>query len=263
MNTLHLRPISALTDNYIWLLDDGQHAVVIDPGQAQPVLDVLRDLNLSLQSIVVTHHHADHTGGVAALKQHSGAQVFGPALEQVEALDVKLQGGAELELLGMPCQVIDVPGHTAGHIAFFLPTVAFEHGSQPLLFCGDTLFSAGCGRLFEGTPAQMLQSLDALAVLPANTVVCAAHEYTTSNLRFAHAVEPMNQDIEAAIARTQQLRSAGLPSLPSVLERELRINPFLRSRLACVRQAVAQHTHTQFEDDAQWFGALRAWKDQF
>lgn len=263
MKKIHLRPIPALSDNYIWLLDDGQYAVVVDPGQAEPVLSVLHQRGLSLQTIVVTHHHADHTGGIAALLAQTNARVFGPAHEAIEGVDVRLAGGAALALLGLPCEVIDVPGHTAGHIAFYLPQVPLEQGVQPVLFGGDTLFSAGCGRLFEGTPAQMLQSLDALAALPGETLVCAAHEYTLSNLRFAHAVEPMNAAIEAALAETEQLRKKGLPSLPSALQREKEINPFLRSRLASVRQTVQAHTAHACVSDEQWFAGLRAWKDRF
>lgn len=263
MKTIHLRPIPALSDNYIWLFDDGQYAAVVDPGEAEPVLSVLHERGLSLQTIVVTHHHADHTGGIAALQAQTNAKVFGPANESIEGVDMRLAGGAKLALLGMPCEVIDVPGHTAGHIAFYLPEVPLEQGVQSVLFCGDTLFSAGCGRLFEGTPEQMLQSLDALAQLPGNTLVCAAHEYTLSNLRFARAVEPLNAAIEAAVIDTEALRQQGLPSLPSVLQREKEINPFLRSRLASVRQAVQAQTESVCVSDAQWFAGLRAWKDRF
>lgn len=263
MKTIHLRPISAFTDNYIWMLDDGQHAVVVDPGQAEPVLSLLHELDLSLKSIVVTHHHGDHTAGVCAIKQQTGAQVFGPAHESVDCVDVPLEGGGALMLLDLPCQVMDVPGHTAGHIAFYLPKVNLACGAAPVLFCGDTLFSGGCGRLFEGTPEQMLHSLDRLAALPDNTWICAAHEYTLSNLQFASVVEPSNKGIQAAIVKTQELRREGLPSLPSTLQRERDINPFLRSRLPKLRRSVQEHTQQPLSSDAEWFGALRAWKDQF
>ncbi|THU00986.1 hydroxyacylglutathione hydrolase [Lampropedia puyangensis] len=260
---MHLRPISAFSDNYIWMMDDGHQAVVVDPGDAAPVQAVLQELGLVLQSIVVTHHHADHTGGVSALKSHFGATVYGPAGEVIADVDVHLRGGDTFSLLGHTSQVIAVPGHTAGHIAYYLPEVALDDGAAPVLFCGDTLFSAGCGRLFEGTPAQMLNALDALAALPHATRVYAAHEYTLSNMRFAAVVEPDNRDLQAALRQAQQLRAQGAPTLPSSLDLELAINPFLRSRLPNVRKAIQAHADQSCDLDEQWFAALREWKDHF
>src|SRR5450830_399373 len=172
---MQLIPLPAFTDNYIWMMHDERHALVVDPGAAQPVLEALQQLGLQLEAILVTHHHPDHTGGVAALHAATGAQVFGPAREPIPEPFTPLSQGDRAETLGLRFEVIDIPGHTAGHIAFFLPAAA---GQAPLLFCGDTLFSGGCGRLFEGTPAQMLASLDALAELPGDTRVCCGHEYT-------------------------------------------------------------------------------------
>ena len=188
---MNLLPIPAFSDNYIWMLHDAEHAVVVDPGQAEPVLSTLAQRGLKLLGILVTHHHADHVGGVEAIRAATGAPVWGPAYESLPEPVTRVQGGDSVESLGGPWQVIDVPGHTSGHIAFF----STRAQSQPLLFCGDTLFSGGCGRLFEGTAAQMQASLDALAALPANTLVCCAHEYTISNLRFAQAVEPNNPEL--------------------------------------------------------------------
>jgi len=237
-------------------------AVVVDPGDAAPVLQALDKLGLTLAAILVTHHHADHVGGVRALHQATGAQVFGPAREEVPAPFTPVMQGDQLDLLGQTVQVLDVPGHTAGHVAYFLPNAQ----PQPVLFCGDTLFSGGCGRIFEGTPAQMLASLDRLAALPAATQVCCAHEYTLSNLKFALAVEPRNPDLRTYVAQCQQLRAEGSPTLPAQLGTELQINPFLRARHPDVRHAVAQHaglSALEQTNDVTVFAALREWKNDF
>ena len=237
-------------------------AVVVDPGDAAPVLQALDKLSLTLAAILVTHHHADHVGGVRALHQATDAQVFGPAREEVPAPFTPVMQGDQLDLLGQTVQVLDVPGHTAGHVAYFLPNAQ----PQPVLFCGDTLFSGGCGRIFEGTPAQMLASLDRLAALPAATQVCCAHEYTLSNLQFALAVEPRNSDLRTYVAQCQQLRAEGSPTLPAQLGTELQINPFLRARHPDVRHAVAQHaglSALEQTNDVAVFAALREWKNDF
>jgi hydroxyacylglutathione hydrolase len=256
-----LVPLPAFADNYIWMLQDGSNAIVVDPGDAQPVFNALTRDKLQLAAILVTHHHPDHTGGVAALHAATGAPVFGPARERIPEPFMPLSHGDTAEVLGLRFQVIDVPGHTAGHIAYFLPA---HQGQAPLLFCGDTLFSGGCGRLFEGTPAQMLASLDALAALPGDSRVCCAHEYTLANLRFAQAVEPGNTDLTQYTARCESLRAQGQPTLPSQLATERRINPFLRSREATVLRAVREHAELSANaGEADVFAALRQWKNDF
>jgi hydroxyacylglutathione hydrolase len=258
-----LVPLPAFADNYIWMLQDGSHAIVVDPGEAKPVFDALARAHLQLAAILVTHHHADHTGGVAALREATGAQVFGPAGETVPQPCTPLRQGDRADALGLRFEVIDIPGHTAGHIAFFLPAGA-PGIDTPLVFCGDTLFSGGCGRIFEGTPAQMLASLDALAALPDDTRVCCGHEYTLSNLRFAQAVEPDNADLTQYLAHCQAVRARGEPTLPSQLGTERRINPFLRSREATVHRAVrAQSLLPAAADEVEVFAALRQWKNDF
>ena len=232
---MELIALPAFNDNYLWLLHDGQQALVVDPGDAAPVRAALERLGLRLTSILVTHHHADHTGGVAELRAETGAQVFGPARERIPEPYTPLQGGDVVQTLGVSFRVIDVPGHTAGHIAYFTDDVA----GAPLLFCGDTLFSGGCGRLFEGTAAQMLASLDQLAALPGDTRVCCAHEYTLANLKFARAVEPGNADLLHYSAQCEALRAQGLPTLPSRMALERAINPFLRTRMPAVAAAAA------------------------
>lgn len=256
-------PLPAFTDNYIWMLHDGRQAIVVDPGDAAPVVQALDDLGLGLQAILVTHHHADHVGGVDALREATGARVFGPARERIPEPLVRLAQGDVVEgadVLGLRLTVIDVPGHTAGHIAYYCA----DMDGEPLLFCGDTLFSGGCGRLFEGTPAQMLDSLDQLAALPGNTRVCCTHEYTLSNLKFARAVEPGNAALLHYSSQCEALRAQQQPTLPSRMDLERDINPFLRVRQPAVAQAARGHDAQVPEDDAvAVLAALRQWKNEF
>lgn len=257
---MRLTPLPAFTDNYIWLLQHQQHVLAVDPGDGQAVLQWLaREPDLQLNTILVTHHHADHTGGLADLVQATGAQVYGPALEKLPVPHTPVAEGDTLAWGPLHWQVLDVPGHTAGHVAYW----AHPEGQAPILFCGDTLFSGGCGRLFEGTAGQMLASLDRLAALPADTRVCCAHEYTLSNLRFAQAVEPDNASLAAYTLACQALRDQHQPTLPTPLGQELEINPFLRSRQNTVRTAAARHAGTAATNDAEAFAQLREWKNQF
>ncbi len=239
-------------------MHDTHQALVVDPGDALPVLEALAQHQLTLAAILVTHHHGDHTGGVDELRQATGAKVFGPAKEAMPEPLERLQEGDFVDQLVLRFQVLDVPGHTAGHIAYF----AEVPGDAPVLFCGDTLFSAGCGRLFEGSPAQMLDSLTKLAGLPAATRVCCAHEYTLSSLRFALAVEPDNADTRAYQTRATQLRASQLPTLPSSIGLEKAVNPFLRSHQPSVASAV-RNVDAKALGPVGVFAALRTWKDQF
>ncbi len=257
MTTHLLHPIPALTDNYIWALHDGAQAWVVDPGQAEPVLAWLAAQRLQLAGILLTHHHGDHTGGVAALRAATAAPAWGPTGEPLPEGVQRVHGGERVALLGRSFEVIEVPGHTAGHIAWycagFAPaSIAGPVGRPPdpasargqllgpegLLFCGDTLFSIGCGRLFEGSPAQMLASLDRLAALPDSTLVCCTHEYTLANLRFARALEPEHPGLADHQRWCERQRQAGRPTLPSRIGLERALNPFLRSREPALRQAL-------------------------
>lgn len=240
------------------MLHDEGRALVVDPGDPQPVFKALQDLGVRLGAILVTHHHHDHTGGVDALRVSTGATVFGPLNETMPEPLTRLKDGDQLRALGLSFRVMDVPGHTAGHIAYFCENA----DGTPLLFCGDTLFSAGCGRLFEGTPAQMLTSLDRLAALPETTRVCCTHEYTLSNLKFACTVDPDNETLKRYRESAQVLRDNGQPTLPSSLALERQINPFLRTRQPALIKA-AQSFDAKAHDDVSTFAALRQWKNQF
>ena len=247
--------IPAFKDNYIWLLRKGAAAVVVDPGDACPVLDVLDRQGLTLTAILITHHHADHQGGVADLLARYPAPVFGPAHESITALSRPLRGGETISLpeLGATFDVIAVPGHTLGHLAY--------HGAG-CLFCGDTLFTAGCGRVFEGTMAQMLASLERLAALPEQTAVYCAHEYTQANLRFALAADPDNHLLQQRASEVAAARARGEASVPSTLAQEKASNPFLRCGEPALAAAALRHG-APANDTLAVFTALREWKNVF
>ncbi len=276
LRDLHLLALPAFEDNYFWLLHDGQSALVVDPGDAAPVQQALIHKGLKLDTILVTHHHGDHVGGLKSLMQSpelhasNGVTIHAPALE-TQAIQAHCQvplhpvaGGDAILALGLRFEVLDLPGHTRGHVGYF----AQAHDRTPLLFCGDTLFSAGCGRLFEGTAAQMWQSLQKLQALPGETQVCSAHEYTLSNLQFAKVVEPDNPDIAKHEVHCTQLRQQHQATLPSSLAQERRINPFLRSEIATVQKVALSQGDPdpdllQADRALQTFAALRRWKDHF
>ena len=254
---LELLPLPAFNDNYIWMVHDGRHAAVVDPGDAEPVRQALQARGLRLSSILVTHHHPDHIGGVDALRDVLDGPVWSPKSERTPEPRMEVTGGQTVEVLGHPVEVIDVPGHTAGHVAYVM-TVPDQ---DPILFCGDTLFSAGCGRLFEGSPEQMHRSLTALSRLPGRTRVCCAHEYTLSNLRFARMAEPDNEVLRAHEALCVEKRQRGVPTLPSSIELERRINPFLRCGEPQVRQSAIQQGALG-TDEVAVLAALREWKNR-
>ena len=256
---MNLLPLPAFSDNYIWLLQHQGMALVVDPGESTPVNHWLKENNHRLDCILVTHHHGDHTGGVSDLQREWGAKVYGPAKEKLGFEYQAMTQGSSLSWYGLNFRTIDVPGHTAGHIAYY----AEPDNQTPLLFCGDTLFSGGCGRLFEGTAEQMLQSMDKLAALPSTTRVCCAHEYTLSNLKFANAVEPDNLVLKHYISKCQQLRAQNLPTLPAELGNELQINPFLRTRRPSVINAVKKMAPLGTNNEAEIFAQLRIWKNEY
>ncbi|UVM59126.1 hydroxyacylglutathione hydrolase [Pseudomonas sp. B21-010] len=254
---IQISALPAFTDNYIWLLQDHatQRCAVVDPGDAAPVQAWLEaHPGWVLSDILITHHHHDHVGGVQALKNATNATVYGPASENIPARDQALHDNDKVSVLGWDFDVYAVPGHTLGHIAYY------HHG---LLFCGDTLFAAGCGRLFEGTPAQMHHSLSRLAALPEDTLVYCTHEYTLGNLKFAAAVEPGNPDVAARLEKVGRQRSEGIMTLPSTLAQEKLTNPFLRTTETSVKQKADERNGQRNQTPSEVFAALRAWKDTF
>ena len=252
---MQLTPLPAFSDNDIWLLDEGDARLVVDPGDAGPVLERVAADGLAPTAILLTHHHDDHIGGVPALlARWPGLPVYGPADPRIPTVDHPVGGGDRVAVGPWWFDVLAIPGHTVSHIAF--------HGDG-LLFCGDTLFSLGCGRLFEGTPRDMLGSLERLAALPAQTLVCCGHEYTLANAAFAMTVDPGNAALRERAAQVRQLRDAGLPSLPVTLASERDCNPFLRCDDPAVHASAERHAGHRLDTPVDVFASLRRWKDGF
>ncbi|MEX2131704.1 MAG: hydroxyacylglutathione hydrolase [Pseudohongiellaceae bacterium] len=256
-------PIPAFTDNYIWAFHDhdSRSACVVDPGAAQPVLDYLQSAGLELTHVLITHHHADHTGGLAELARQFNLTVYGPTNCAVKEITQRLDDGDRIEVFGVGFQVLAIPGHTLDHIGYF----AASPGDQPnpLVFCGDTLFAAGCGRIFEGNPAMMYSSLQRLAHLDGNTRIYCTHEYTLANLKFASAVQPANSNVMNRVKQEAAKRNNSQPTLPSTLAMELATNPFLRCsdpELACIAE---QKAGQSLASPVDVFATLRTWKDNF
>lgn len=256
MSAYDVIPLRAFSDNYIWTIRDRQCAAVVDPGDAAPVLDYLRRENLRLVAILNTHHHADHVGGNGALLEHASVPVFGPLDPRIPEVTKRLADGERIRLphFDIELEVVEIPGHTRSHIAF--------HGAG-MLFCGDTLFAVGCGRLFEGTPQQMHDSLSKLMRLDANTRVYCGHEYTASNIRFARAAEPGNRSLLELEGRVRALRDRDLPTLPSTIDQEKATNPFVRCSEPEVVEAASRYAGRPLKDPVSVLGAIREWKNNF
>ena len=253
---LTIFPLPALKDNYIWTIHDQQFAVVVDPGEATPVRSYLNTHKLKLTAILCTHHHHDHTGGISELVQVYNVPVYGPQHENVPCITHRLGEGDRVQLVepDISLEIIDIPGHTRGHIAYL---------NDSGVFCGDTLFGCGCGKLFEGTATQLWQSLKRLAQLSDERKIYCGHEYTEANIRFALACEPANAALIQRQKMVQALRATGQPSLPSTMGIEKATNPFLRCTQPEIIAAVVSNTHIHQTDEISIFTALRLWKDRF
>lgn len=263
---LQVWPIPAFDDNYIWCIHDGKNALVVDPGDSAPVIEYLESNNLALMGILITHHHADHTGGILNLLQFLGSDipVYGPLGDNIPGRTIALMQDDKVEILAprITLKVYEVPGHTLSHIAYFANMQA--NVVEPMLFCGDTLFASGCGRLFEGTPMQMSESLSKFAALPKNTLVYCTHEYTLSNIRFALAVEPNNLNLISWAERAKSLREQNLPTLPTTIGQELQVNPFMRCDQAeVIEMAKEVSGQGDLPTPAHVLAVIRAWKDRF
>ena len=259
--SLTILALPAFQDNYLWLIHDGVHAAVVDPGDATPVLAALAEHGLQLTAILLTHHHADHIGGVPRLLEHAQVPVFGPEKENIAVVTVPLAEGARVDVPGLllAFDVLDVPGHTRGHIAY-----VSQGQPKKWLFCGDTLFAGGCGRLFEGTPAQMAASLTKLSALPGDTLVYCAHEYTLANLKFATAVEPDNRALQLRLVSEAGKRGDNVPTVPSTIELEQATNPFLRVDAPGIIASLEAAGRIQpGATPVERFAALREWKNVF
>jgi hydroxyacylglutathione hydrolase len=255
---IQVQPILAFKDNYIWCLIKGEtrHCIIVDPGEAKPVLSFLKNSNLILDAIFITHHHWDHTNGIKGILTAHSVPVFGPAKEKVIGVSHVVDEGDTIPLANWPIvfKVIAIPGHTLGHVAYF---------GGGLLFCGDTLFSAGCGRLFEGTAEQMLNSLNKLSQLPDDTKIYCGHEYTLNNLHFAQTIETTNPHIKDYLERVHELRQKNLPSLPAILANERLVNPFLRCDKSEVISRIEKHGGRKLGSPVEVFAYLRQWKNNY
>ncbi len=253
---MQIHAVPAFQDNYLWLVERGGKAAVVDPGDAEPIERELAARGLTLAAILATHHHGDHVGGLRALAAHWKCPVFGPAGEAIGGLTQRLREGDRIVVPGLEASfsVLDVPGHTAGHIAYVGDGVAFV---------GDTLFACGCGRLFEGTPQQMAGSLAKLSRLPPETRAYCAHEYTLANIKFAEAVEPGNMQLKKRRVREIEKRQRGVPTVPSTIADELDTNPFLRCAEPEVVASAERHAGRRLAGPVEVFAEIRAWKNTF
>lgn len=265
---LKVSSVGAFSDNYIWVFgqDGGRDVCIVDPGDAAPVLAALYSQDLQLSSILLTHHHADHIGGVKELLAgFPGTPVYGPKSSKIDSVTSRISDGDKLYLAAVDFSTVSVPGHTLDHIAYYASGHSgVENPKNGVLFCGDTLFAGGCGRIFEGNPAMMYKSLVKLASLPGSTMVYCAHEYTQANLRFAIVADPGNPDTIERLQQVNNARNAGISTVPSMLSMELRTNPFLRCHTRAVRETVIERMNIPSDsNEIEVFAALRRWKDSF
>ena len=253
---LSVKPIKAYQDNYIWLVSTNEGSIVVDPGESKKILNLIDNNEIDLKGVLITHHHFDHTNGLSDLLNKRGLEVYGPE-NNVNGINNIVKNNDKFTVIGIDFEVIEIPGHTLDHIAFY----SFNSG-EPILFCGDTLFSGGCGRVFEGTFDQMFIALKKISKYPKETKIFCGHEYTLSNLKFALAVDENNEDLIEEYDNIKNIVDSGNPSLPTILEKELKINPFLRCDNHHIKNKIVSKFNTS-DDEFEVFCALRQWKDNF
>ncbi len=253
---LSVEPIKAFEDNYIWLVTTNEGSIVVDPGESSKIIKLIDENKINLKGIFVTHHHYDHTNGLKDLSRKLNIDIYGPC-NNINEINKRVKNSDHISILGIDFKIIEVPGHTLDHIAFY----SFNDG-EPILFCGDTLFAGGCGRIFEGTYEQMFESLNKLSSLPKNTKIYCGHEYTLSNLKFAIEVDSSNKDLIKEYEQIKKLRNIDCPSLPSTLDRELKVNPFLRYDNYSIKNKIKKEFGIS-GNGLDIFTALRKWKDSF
>ena len=253
---LSVKPIKAYQDNYIWLVSTNEGSIVVDPGESKKILNLIDNNEIDLKGVLITHHHFDHTNGLSDLLNKSSLEVYGPK-NNVKSINNIVKNNDKFTVIGIDFEVIEIPGHTLDHIAFY----SFNDG-EPILFCGDTLFSGGCGRVFEGTFDQMFIALKKISKYPSETKIFCGHEYTLSNLKFALAVDENNEDLIKEYDNIKNMVDSGNPSLPTILEKELKINPFLRCDNHHIKNKIVSKFNTS-DDELEVFCALRQWKDNF
>ena len=252
---LSVEPIKAYTDNYIWLVSTNEGSIVVDPGESKEILNLIDNNKINLKGVLITHHHYDHTNGLLDLTKKMNLEVYGP--KKIEGINNIVKESDKFSLIGIDFEVIEIPGHTLDHLAFYS-----SNNKDPILFCGDTLFAGGCGRVFEGTFEQMFKSLKKISNYPKETKIFCGHEYTLSNLKFALEVDKDNKDLICEFNNIEKLTSSGIPSLPTNLNKELKMNPFLRCHDIDIKNKVIEKFDI-IDDELEIFTALRKWKDNF
>ena len=252
---LSVEPIKAYTDNYIWLVSTNEGSIVVDPGESKEILNLIDTNEIDLKGVLITHHHYDHTNGLLDLTNKMNLEVYGP--KKIEGINNIVKESDKFSLIGIDFEVIEIPGHTLDHLAFYS-----SNNKDPILFCGDTLFAGGCGRVFEGTFEQMFKSLKKISNYPKETKIFCGHEYTLSNLKFALEVDEDNKQLADEYINVKKLISSDIPSLPTNLNKELKLNPFLRCNEINIKNKVIDKFDI-IDDELEIFTALRKWKDNF
>ena len=253
---LTVEPIKAFTDNYIWLVSTNEGSIVIDPGESKSIQKLIDNKTIDLKGILITHHHYDHTNGLSELVKKNELEVYGP-VNNIDGINHRLNDKDKISIIGIDFDIISIPGHTLDHIGFYS-----ANANNPILFCGDTLFAGGCGRIFEGTYEQMFHALKKITKLPTNTKIYCGHEYTLSNLKFALEADDTNKELIEEFKKVENKINSNIPSLPTTLDKELKVNPFLRCDNINIQNKIIEKFNVS-NNELEVFTALRKWKDNF